>query len=85
MDGKTPSQSELDSAEADFKRARASVASAKAKIAEAEATLKLKEADLSKAVIRSPINGMVLSRDVEPGTTVAASYSTPTLFTLAED
>ena len=43
------------------------------------------ESDLEKASIRSPINGVVLSRDVEPGQIVASSLSAPVLFTLAED
>lgn len=83
--GKTPSQAEMDSAIAANKRAQASAASAKAQIAQAQATLKMDETDLSKAVIRSPISGIVLSREVESGQTVAASLSTPVLFSLAED
>ena len=83
--GKVPSQYELDSAEASLQRAMADEAGAKAKIAEAQATLEVDEADLSKALIRSPINGIVLSRNVEPGQTVAASLQAPVLFTLAED
>jgi HlyD family secretion protein len=84
-DNKVPSQHELDAAEAALHRARADAASAKAQVSEAQATLEFNETVLSKAVIRSPINGMVLARSVEPGQTVAASLQAPVLFTLAED
>lgn len=83
--GKLPSEQELDTAEATYTRAQTEVASALATVAEAEATLKLNQTDLDKAVIRSPINGIVLVRAVEPGQTVAASFQAPVLFTLAED
>jgi HlyD family secretion protein len=82
---KVPSQSELDAAEAAFERANADEASAKAAVSQAQATLEANETDLSKTVIRSPINGIVLTRSVEPGQTVAASFTAPVLFTLAED
>ncbi len=83
--GKVPSQSELDTALAVMQIARAEEAGAKTTISEALATLKLRETDLSKAVILSPVNGIVLIRSVEPGQTVAASMQTPVLFTLAEN
>jgi len=83
--GKVPSQYDLDAAEAALARAQADEASAKAQVAKAQATLKAEETDLAKTVIRSPINGLVLSRNVEPGQTVAASLQAPVLFTLAED
>lgn len=83
--GKVPSQHDLDAAEAALKRALASEAAAKAQISESQATLKTYMTDLSKAIIRSPIDGIVLERKVEPGQTVAASLETPVLFTLAED
>ena len=82
---KVPSQQEMDSAEATLQRAIASEASANAQVLQAKATLEANETDLSKMVIRSPVNGIVLSRDVEPGQTVAASFQAPVLFTLAED
>jgi len=82
---KVPSQYELDAAEATLARARADAASAKAAVSQTRATLKVTEIDLKKAVIRSPMNGVVLDRDVEPGQTVAASLQAPVLFTLAED
>jgi HlyD family secretion protein len=83
--GKVPSQTEMDSAEAEFARAQADVASARASIAEARANLRSNETDLGKAHIRSPINGVVLERAVDPGQAVAASLQAVTLFTLAED
>lgn len=83
--GKVPSRHDLDAAEAALNRAQAKEASAKAQIAEARATLRVDQTNLSKAVIRSPINGIVLERKVEPGQTVAASLQTPVLFNLAED
>ena len=82
---KVPSQSEFDAAEAAFDRAKADEAGAKAAVSQARAALEAIETDLSKMVIRSPINGIVLTRDVEPGQTVAASFQAPVLFTLAED
>ncbi|MFH1672713.1 MAG: efflux RND transporter periplasmic adaptor subunit [Pseudomonadota bacterium] len=82
---KVPSQHDLGAAEAALERAKADEASAKAQVAESQATLEANEADLSKAVIYSPVNGIVLVRRVEPGQTVAASLQAPVLFTLAED
>ncbi len=84
-DGKVPSKLEMDAAEAAFERAGADAASADAAVSQARATLQASETDLSKATIKSPINGIVLTRSIEPGQTVAASMTTPVLFTLAED
>jgi HlyD family secretion protein len=83
--GKVPSKTELESAEAAYQRAVANIASARASVAQARATLKTDETNIEKAVIRSPINGVVLTRKVEPGQTVAAQMTTPVLFTIAED
>ncbi|MBM4330876.1 MAG: efflux RND transporter periplasmic adaptor subunit [Deltaproteobacteria bacterium] len=82
---KVPSQSEIDAAEAALERAEADEVSAKAAVSQAQAALEANETDLSKSVIRSPINGIVLTRSAEPGQTVAASFQAPVLFTLAED
>ena len=79
------SPNDLDTAEAAYARARATVSSARAQVAMAQAVLDGHETNLKKAIIRSPINGIVLNRKVEPGQTVAASLQTPELFTLAED
>ena len=83
--GKVPSKSEMDSAEANLKRAEANEASARASVTQARASLQSDETNLSKANIRSPIDGVVLTRKVEPGQTVAASFQAPVLFILAED
>jgi HlyD family secretion protein len=78
-------QSERDAAETALKKAEAALASARARVAQSEASLNAIEADLRKATIRSPIDGIVLDRQVDPGQTVAASFQTPVLFTLARD
>jgi HlyD family secretion protein len=83
--GKVPSKTELDTAEATMARAIANQAVADAAVRQCRATLSSAETNLSKASIRSPIDGVVLSRSVEPGQTVAASFQVATLFTLAED
>jgi HlyD family secretion protein len=83
--GKLSSQLEVDAAEAAFGRAQADAASAAAAVSQARAVLEVNQTDLAKAVIRSPINGIVLTRSIEPGQTVAASFTAPVLFTLAED
>jgi len=83
--GKVPAKTELETAEATLQRAVADEASARADVAQARATLKTDETNLGKATIRSPVNGVVLTRKVEPGQTVAAQMTTPVLFVLAED
>lgn len=83
--GKVPSKTELETAEATLLRAVANEKSARAVVSQAGATLKTDETNLSKGTIRSPVNGVVLTRKVEPGQTVAATMTTPVLFTLAED
>jgi len=83
--GKVPSSTEMETAEAASARASADVHAAEAAVAEARATLSSDRTNLSKASIRSPIDGVVLARKMEPGQTVAASCETPVLFTIAED
>lgn len=83
--GKVPAKTELETAEANVKRDRASVATAQAGVASAQAQLSSAITNRDRAVIRSPVAGVVLARQVEPGQTVAASFNTPTLFVLAED
>jgi len=83
--GKVPSATELDVARADAARAAAGVATARAAVDQARATLSSAQTALSKAFIKSPVNGQVLSRSIEPGQTVAASLNAPVLFTIAED
>lgn len=76
---------DLDAAQAADSRASAEVASARAQATVAEASLSSARSSLQKTSIVSPIDGVVLSRAVEPGQTVAASLQTPVLFTLARD
>ncbi|RDC61296.1 Macrolide export protein MacA [Alteripontixanthobacter maritimus] len=83
--GKVPSQTELEQAEAAVKRSAAAVASARANITSAEAQLSSSVTSRNRAVIRSPVSGVVLARQVEPGQTVVASFNTPNLFIIAED
>ncbi len=83
--GKVPSEAELDTGRATLARAQAEETSAKASVEDAKAALSTDETNLGKASIRSPIDGVVLSRTVEPGNAVAASLQAVTLMTLAED
>ena len=83
--GKVPSKTELDAAQASFERAQADEAAARAGVTDAKAALSTDETNLSKASIRSPIDGIVLTRSVDPGNAVAASLQAVTLFTIAED
>ena len=71
--------------DADYLTAKVAVKSQEASVRSAEATLERARRNLQYAVIRSPINGTVISKGVETGQTVAASFSTPTLFTIAQD
>ena len=79
------STQELDQAQAAYDRAVASLASVRADVNVAEADLQLNETNLAKAYIRSPIDGVVLTRDVDPGQTVASSLQAPVLFSIAQD
>jgi HlyD family secretion protein len=83
--GQVPSAAELDSARATLDKAVAAEHAARAAVTSARATLSTNETNLSKASIRSPIDGVVLTRAVEPGYAVAASLQAVTLFTIAED
>lgn len=79
------SKQALDTVRAALERAQAGVARANAQVHLAEAAVAADETTLAKAIVRSPIDGMVLSRAVEPGQTVAAAFQTPVLFVLADD
>jgi HlyD family secretion protein len=83
--GRVPSQIELEQAEAAVARDRAAVASARANIQAAQALLNGNLTTRSRAVIRAPVNGVVLARRIEPGQTVVAAFNTVTLFVIAED
>jgi HlyD family secretion protein len=79
------SDQDLDIAQAAYLRAVAALAVVKALVQEAMARLRTDETNLRKAIIRAPVDGVVLERKVEPGQTVAASFQAPVLFVLAED
>jgi len=72
-------------AQAQLRSAKAQVDKAKAQVSQAQASLEQAQVDLDRTVIRSPINGTVISRSVDIGQTVAASLQAPTLFTIAQD
>jgi HlyD family secretion protein len=79
------SRRDLETAVAAAERAEANLQSANASATVANAGLKLAQSKLAKATIVSPIDGIVLSRLVEPGATVTAGFTTPVLFKLAQD
>lgn len=83
--GKVPSRAELDTARAILARGIADQSSARASVADAEAAISTDMTNLSKASIRAPADGVVLTRNADPGNAVAASLQAVTLFTLAED
>ncbi|MBE0483959.1 MAG: efflux RND transporter periplasmic adaptor subunit [Bacterioplanes sp.] len=84
-DGKHPSQQVMNSARISVCKAEASLQQALASLDVAKADLEIAESDLQKSQIMAPIDGVVLSRSVEVGQTVASSLSAPTLFLLARD
>lgn len=83
--GKTPSKADMVTATAAVARANADLGSAKASVEQAEAELQANESDQANAILRSPIDGIVLTRSLEPGQTVAASFTAPELFVIAEN
>ncbi len=82
---KISSTKDLAAAKAALERAMAALASAQADVGVSQADLKLNETNRAKSAITSPINGVVLTRSVDPGQTVAASLQAPVLFSIAED
>ena len=83
--GRVPAKTELDNARAQVAQANASVRTGQAAVAQANAALSSNQTQRSRAFIVSPVNGVVLSRQIEPGQTVAASFNAPVLFQIAED
>jgi HlyD family secretion protein len=83
--GRVPSATELQTGRANAQRAVAALRVAQANVTAAQAQLAQSQTQRSRAIIRSPVNGVVLARQVDPGQTVAASFNTPTLFVIAED
>jgi len=78
-------QSDFDTAETNYETAKASVSAAKSQVAQSDAALSSSETNLFYTRIVSPVDGIVVSRNVDVGQTVAASFQTPTLFSIAQD
>jgi HlyD family secretion protein len=78
-------KSDLDAAESTANAAQAAVKSADAQVTQATASLNQAQVNLSHTIIRAPIDGVVIARNVDVGQTVAASMQAPTLFILAQD
>lgn len=78
-------RSDLDTAETNYETDAAQVGAAKAQVSQADASLKNAQTNLGYTRILSPVDGTVVSRNVDVGQTVAASFQTPTLFTIARD
>jgi HlyD family secretion protein len=83
--GRVPSDTELATARANTNRAVAALKVAQANAVASRAALAQSQTQRARAIIRSPVSGVVLARQVDPGQTVAASFNTPTLFVIAED
>ncbi|MBF6025558.1 efflux RND transporter periplasmic adaptor subunit [Lysobacter niastensis] len=78
-------RSDVDLAKAALDQARGQVNAAQAQIGQQTASTQTTQVNLDRTVIRSPVDGVVLTRSIEPGQTVAASLQAPELFTIAED
>src|SRR5688572_13553621 len=78
-------QTELEAAEVAVRSAEAQLRSQQAAVTQSQASLRQNQVNLAHTVIESPIDGLVISRNVDVGQTVAASMSAPTLFVLAAD
>ena len=83
--GRVPAKTEMEGAIADRDRAAGALKVALANVQASNASLAQNQTQRSRAIIRSPVTGVVLARQVDPGQTVAASFNTPTLFVIAED
>lgn len=83
--GIAQSQAQVQQSQAQVQQSQAGVQQAQAQVKQAEAALRLAEVNLAHTTITSPIDGIVVSRAVDIGQTVAASLSAPTLFTIAND
>jgi HlyD family secretion protein len=76
---------EMETAESNYLNAKANVVSSESRLSQSKSSLDSSKVDQSYAIIRSPIDGVVISRNVNIGQTVAASYQAPLLFKLASD
>lgn len=79
------SQSDFDAAQTAYDAAQAGIKSAEAAVIQTRGALSQAETNLKNSVIRSPVDGVVISRSIDVGQTVAASFQTPTLFSIAQD
>ena len=78
-------QSDVDAAQTAYDQALATQKSAESAVLQAKGALKVAQTNLEYSTIRSPVDGIVISRSVDVGQTVAASFQTPTLFSIAQD
>lgn len=78
-------QSDLDASQTAYDAAAAQLNVNKAQVEQAQAALNQADVDLNNTVIRSPVDGIVVSRNIDVGQTVAASLQAPTLFLIAND
>ena len=83
--GTLPAQSDWDREWANYLLAKAQIANAEAQISQASHALRSAQYDLERTKIYSPINGTILVRNIDPGQTVAATFQTPVLFSIAKD
>ena len=79
------SQADFDSAEIKYEDTRAGVKASEGSVAQTLGSYRQAQTNLRYATIKSPVDGIVVSRNVDVGQTVAASFQTPTLFTIAQD
>jgi HlyD family secretion protein len=85
LSGGIISQGDFDVAETALQTGKAAVKAAEGSLGQARGALMLSKSNLRYSIIRSPVDGVVISRAIDVGQTVAASFSTPTLFTIAQD
>ena len=78
-------QTDLETAQANARQAEAALKGAQAQVAQSRASLSQAQVNIGHTIIRAPIDGVVISRNVDVGQTVAASMSAPTLFVIAND
>jgi len=83
--GALPSKSDWDRDWSNYLMAKAQVSNAKAQVEQARQSLVSSQYDLDRTTIYSPVDGIILVRDIDPGQTVAASFQTPVLFKIAKD
>lgn len=83
--GRVPSGTEMQTGRANVQRAQAALKVAQANVLASQAALSQNQTQRARAIIQSPVSGVVLARQIDPGQTVAASFNTPTLFVIAED